>query len=100
MFKKWWVILIQGILLFILGIYIFNNPGEVLAGISLWIGILALLTGVMGIIGWLFGGKENRETGMLIWSIITALLGILILTNMLAAMKIITVIFGIWVLLM
>lgn len=98
MFKKWWVILIQGILLVVLGIYIFNNPGELLAGISLWIGILALITGVIGIIGWFIGGKENRETGMLLWSIITTLLGILVLTNLLTAMKIITVIFGIWVL--
>ena len=99
MFKKWWVILIQGILLFILGIFIFKNPAEVLAGISLWFGILILLTGIIGILGWLFGGKENRESGSLIWSAVTTLFGLLILMNLLAAMKVITVIFGIWVLL-
>lgn len=98
MFKKWWVILIQGILMFILGIFIFNNPAEVLAGVSLWFGILILLTGVTGLIGWIFAGKDNRETGTLIWSIISALIGMIVLMNLLAAMKVITVVFGFWVL--
>ena len=98
MFKKWWVILIQGILLFILGIIIFKNPVEVLTGISLWVGLLILLTGIMGIFGWIFGGKEGRESSSLIWSIISVIFSLFILFNLLAAMKAITIIFGIWVL--
>lgn len=99
MFKKWWVILIQGILMFILGIFIFKNPAEVLAGISLWFGIIILLTGITGVFGWIFGGKENRESSSLIWSLITVLFALFVLFNLLATMKVITVIFGIWVLL-
>lgn len=98
MFKKWWVILIQGILMVILGIIIFNNPEEALAGISLWLGILITLTGLTGILGWIFAGKEHRETGSLIWSIISLLVGLYTLMNLLAAMKAITIIFGVWVL--
>lgn len=98
MFKKWWVILIQGILMFILGIFIFNNPEEVLAGISLWFGILITLTGFTGIIGWIFGGKVHRESSSLIWSFISFLFGLFVLMNLFAAMKAITIIFGIWVL--
>lgn len=99
MFKKWWVVLIQGILMFILGIFIFKNPVEVLAGISLWFGIIILLTGITGIFGWIFGGKENRESSSLIWSILSVLFALFVLFNLLATMKVITVIFGIWVLL-
>ena len=99
MFKKWWVILIQGILLFILGIYIFKNPVEVLAGISLWFGILTVLTGVTGIFGWIFGGKDKRESVSLLWSIFSVLFGIFVLGNLLVTMKAVTIIFGIWVLL-
>ncbi|MBK8551616.1 MAG: DUF308 domain-containing protein [Ignavibacteria bacterium] len=99
MFKKWWVILIQGILMFILGIFIFNNPVEVLSGISLWFGLIILLTGILGIFGWIFAGKGQRETGSLIWSIISAVFGLIILMNLLAAMKAVTIIFGIWVIL-
>lgn len=98
MFKKWWVILIQGILMFILGIFIFKNPVEVLAGISLWFGIIILLTGITGIFGWIFGGKESRESSSLIWSIISVIFSLFVLFNLLVAMKAITIIFGIWVL--
>lgn len=99
MFEKWWVILIQGILMFILGIFIFNNPVEVLAGISLWFGIIILLTGITGVFGWIFGGKDGRDSGSLVWSILSVLFGLFVLFNLLAAMKAITIIFGIWVLL-
>lgn len=99
MFKKWWVLLIQGILMFLLGIFIFRNPAEVLAGISLWFGILILLTGITGIFGWLFGGKETRESSSLLWSIVSVLFGLFVLMNLLATMKAITILFGIWVIL-
>lgn len=98
MFKKWWVLLIQGIIMLILGIYILNNPVEMLAGISLWIGILILFTGILGIFGWIFAGKEHRDTGALIWSLLSVVFGLIILGNLLAAMKAVTVIFGIWIL--
>ncbi|MBK9331604.1 MAG: DUF308 domain-containing protein [Ignavibacteria bacterium] len=98
MLKKWWIILIQGILLFILGVLIFRNPVEVLTGISLWFGIILLVTGAIGLFGWLFSGSEDRDLWILIWSILTAVFGILLLSNILAAMKVITVIFGIWIL--
>lgn len=42
-----------------------KNPVEVLAGISLWFGLLILLTGITGIFGWLFGGKETRKSSSL-----------------------------------
>ncbi|MBK8380326.1 MAG: DUF308 domain-containing protein [Ignavibacteria bacterium] len=79
MFKKWWVLLIQGIIMLILGIYILNNPVEMLAGISLWIGILILFTGILGIFGWIFAGKEHRDTGALIWSLLSVVFGLIIL---------------------
>jgi uncharacterized membrane protein HdeD (DUF308 family) len=97
MLKKWWVIMIQGILLFILGIFTFNNPEEVLAGISLWFGIIILVTGIVGVFGWIFAGSGERDSGSLAWSLLSALFGIFILTNLLAAMKVVTIIFGIWV---
>ena len=57
MLKKWWMILLQGILMVILGIFIFKNPAEVLAGISLWFGIIILITGVIGIFAWFFSAR-------------------------------------------
>jgi uncharacterized membrane protein HdeD (DUF308 family) len=98
LFRKWWVVLLQGILLIILSIYIFQNPVEVLAGISLWFGLLVLAAGVLGIIGWLAADKPEREGVSLFWSILTAALGLLMLLHLLATMKTLTVIFGLWML--
>lgn len=98
MFKKWWVTLVQGILMFIIGIFILENPVNALAGASLWFGILIFVTGLAGICGWIFGGREEHEPAPLLWSIVCALFGLLILLNLLAAMKVITIIYGLWVL--
>lgn len=98
MLKKWWINLVQGVLLIILGIYVFANPAEALAGISLAFGILILIIGAAGILAWLFD-KDRRENGFLIWSILTALFGLLISMHLLIAVKIITIVYGVWVLL-
>jgi uncharacterized membrane protein HdeD (DUF308 family) len=55
------VVLLQGILLIILSIYIFQNPVEVLTGISLWFGLLVFAAGLLGIIAWLPADKPERE---------------------------------------
>jgi uncharacterized membrane protein HdeD (DUF308 family) len=99
LFRKWWVVLLQGILLIILSIYIFQNPVEVLAGISFWFGLVVLATGVLGIIGWLAADKSEREGMSLFWSILTAAFGLLMLLHLLVTMKTLTVIFGLWMLL-
>ena len=96
--RKSWVILLQGILLVILSIYIFNNPGVVLAGISLWFGLILMGAGLVGIVSWFVSDKQEREEMSLLWSVITVVLGLLLVFNLLAAMKILTIIFGLWIL--
>src|SRR5438876_2263210 len=98
LFRKWWVVLLQGILLIILSIYIFQNPVEVLAGISLWFGLVVLAAGVLGIIGWLAADRPEREGMAVLWSIVTAALGLLMLLHLLATMKALTVLCGLWML--
>ena len=89
------MLLLQGILLIILSIYIFQNPVAVLTGISLWFGLVVLATGLSGIIA----DKPEREGTSLFWSILTAALGLLMVLHLFATMKILTVIFGLWMLL-
>jgi len=98
LFRKWWVVLLQGILLIILSVYIFQNPVEVLAGISFWCGFLVLAAGILGIIAWLAADKPEREGMSLFWSILTAAFGLLMLLHLLVTMKTLTVIFGFWML--
>jgi uncharacterized membrane protein HdeD (DUF308 family) len=96
--KKWWVVLIQGILLIILSMFIFSNPAAVLAGISFWFGILVLFAGFAGIINWSVSTKEERESMSLLWSILTFIFGIVLLTHLVATMATLSMIFGWWVL--
>lgn len=97
-FRKWWVILIQGILLIILGFFIFNNPVAVLAGLSVWVGLLVLAAGVIGISSWLMAEKLERDGTSLAWSIVTVVVGILMIKNVIATMVTISVLFGLWML--
>src|SRR5207253_3923480 len=76
----------------------FSKPVELLAGISLWFGLLVLAAGVLGIIAWLAADKPEREGMSLFWSILTAAFGLLMLLHLLVTMKTLTVIFGLWML--
>ena len=98
LFRKWWVILLQGILLIIIGFFFFNNPVEVLAVISFWVGLLTLVMGIVGIVGHFTVPKDERENNSLLWSIATLLLGFLMVSKVGLTMKVITVLFGFWVL--
>jgi uncharacterized membrane protein HdeD (DUF308 family) len=97
LFNKWWVVLIQGILLIILSGFIFNNPAAVLAGISFWFGMIVLIAGLIGIINWAAGTKQERKNMSLLWNILTLIFGILLLTHMVATMATLSLIFGWWV---
>ncbi|HEY6506347.1 MAG TPA: DUF308 domain-containing protein [Chitinophagaceae bacterium] len=97
-FRKWWVILLQGILLIIISFIFFNNPVEVLTVISFWVGLLILTAGALGLIGYLLLGKEERENSVLWWSLATLVFGILSVSKLGLTMKVITVLFGIWIL--
>lgn len=97
--RKWWVILLQGILLIILSTVFFNNPVQVHAVLSLWVGWLTLIIGVLGVIGYFMMESGEKESSILWWSIISLILGFLMISKLGLTMKTITVIFGIWVLL-
>ncbi len=96
--RKWWVVLLQGVLLILLGFYIFQHPAMVLTSVSIWVGLFIFLSGVFGIFSAL-GTDGSEHRGMLIlWSVLTATFGFLLLTNVLVTMAILTMLFGIWML--
>lgn len=94
--RKWWVGLIQGVILIILSVYIFNNPLNALKGISIWIGILLFFTGIVGIISWLAADRDQKENSALLWSVLTIVFGIIMLLNLFTATKIVEILFGLW----
>ena len=94
--RPWWVAMIQGIALIIMSIYVLNNPLNALKGISVWIGVLIFFTGIVGIISWLFADRDARELGSLVWSLITIVLGVLMLMHLFATTRMIKILFGLW----
>jgi uncharacterized membrane protein HdeD (DUF308 family) len=94
--KKWWIILLQGILLVFLSIYVFNHPGATLIGLTFWLSLMIFFAGIAGIIGWLMSNKNQRETGNLLWSIVSAAFGFLLLMKIGFAMDLLTNLLGIW----
>jgi uncharacterized membrane protein HdeD (DUF308 family) len=92
--KKWWIILIQGLLMIALSIIIFNNPGTVLLTISLWLGIIVIIAGILGLASYFILGKDERDLSSLLWSMGTLIIGLLMVTKIVFTMKAITVMFG------
>jgi uncharacterized membrane protein HdeD (DUF308 family) len=96
--RKWWVLLVQGILLILVSIYIFQNPGVALAGLSIWFGVSVFMAGLLGIASAIAMDSKEREDFPLVWSILTAIFGLMILTHVLATMVFISIVFGVWML--
>jgi len=93
LFRKWWVILIQGILVIGLSLYVFSHPGIALASLALWLSILILISGVAGLLGWWLG---TRETLSLLWSIGSIVVGLVLLTKADFTIQLLSVLVGIW----
>ena len=96
--RKWWGVLIQGIVLIILSIYILNNPLNALKGISVWVGILIFLTGITGMMTWFASERNQRKNTALLWSILTIGFGIVMFLNLFSTTRIIAILFGLWML--
>lgn len=96
LFRKWWVILIQGVLLIVLSFYVFSHPGIALAGLSLWLSILILIGGIAGLAGWWLTSSQARETSSLLWSIGSIVLGLVLLIKTDFTMQLLSTLVGIW----
>jgi len=93
---KWWLILLQGLLLIVLGIVVYNHAGSTLIALVFWISVIILGAGIVGIVAWLIDTSRQREASTLIWGIISAVVGIIFLTRADVAMNLLTKLLGIW----
>ena len=89
----------QGILLVILSIYVFNNPEATLLMLTFYLSLLVLLAGLIGVLAWLAGTEERRDKLSLTWALVSLLFGILLLARMGFAMNLLTNLVGIWMIL-
>ena len=69
----WWLMLLRGVLLVILGIYALSQPGMTLLAMTQVLGVFVLVDGVLAVISSIMGWTESRS-----WTIARGVLGILL----------------------
>jgi uncharacterized membrane protein HdeD (DUF308 family) len=99
LFKKWWIILLQGVMLVALSIYMFSNPEATLLAVTYYLSLLVLIAGSMGVWGWLLASESERDIFSLLWSSLSTLFGILLLAKIGFAMDLLTKLVGTWMIL-
>ena len=93
-----WLELIEGILLILLGIYTLINPGNMIRGVTVVYGFLAVVTGISDIV---FYAKTDRYIGFgpnisLVSGILSILAGLMLLMYPNAGELVMTLLLPIW----
>ena len=95
--KNWWLVLIKGIILIILAFVIFRHPVGTLVGITFYMGIGLLLTGIALIIAAIAARNDMENWGWrLAEGILDALIGIMLLANPGITAAVIPFLIGFW----
>ena len=92
--------IISGVLLILVGVFCFANPGETFLALAFAIGIIMVMSSVIQGVAYVQGRGKNRSDNngwILTDAVITFLLGILILLNQIAADVAVPMVFGLWV---
>ena len=96
-FKNWWLVLIKGIILIILAFVVFRHPVGTLVGITFYIGMGLLLTGIVLIIAAVAARNDIENWGWrLAEGILDALIGIMLLANPGITAAVIPFLIGFW----
>lgn len=71
----WWVVLIQGFLSLLIGIYLFTNPASTVIAIVIAWGLLLFVGGIVNAVGGIFQEKDAEGWG---WRIFAGIVQILV----------------------
>ncbi len=72
-FRLWWLILLRGILLVVVGVYAISRPDMTLLAWTQVLGVFVLADGVLAVVAGIMGWTVSR-----VWTIVRGALGILI----------------------
>ena len=95
--KFWWLVLIKGIILIVLSFFVFGHPVSALLGLTLYIGISLLVTGVVLVIASIANSKNDADWG---WKLaeggIDIILSLILLSNPAVTASVFPFIVGFW----
>lgn len=92
--------IISGVLLVLAGVFCFANPGETFLSLAFILGFIMVINSIIQGIAYWWGrsGNQNDNNGWILTeAIITFILGLLVLSNQIAADVAIPMVFGMWV---
>ncbi len=96
-FKNWWVLAVNGLIALLLGILIISTPATTLIIIGKYFGLVILVGGLILLFTAFYNIKKEKSYGLiLIESVITIILGILILIYTRKTLEIFVILIGIW----
>ena len=96
-FKRWWLLLLNGILFLILGVISLAYPVTALFSVAVYIGVVALVAGIGSIVVALSNMRIRGWGWRLLEGVIDVIFGLLMLGNPLLSAAMIPVLIGIWV---
>lgn len=93
------LIIVSGIMLVLTGLFCFANPGETFLALAFILGVAMILSSVIQIISYWWGRSNRKDNNGWIFTeaIITLIMGILVLTELIAADAAVPMVFGMWV---
>lgn len=95
--KNWWIFLLMGIILLVLGIYIFGHPIDALVSLALYIGISLLVTGIFQVALSLSTRKTSENWGWrLAMGIIDILFALVLLSSPGITAAVLPFVVGFW----
>jgi uncharacterized membrane protein HdeD (DUF308 family) len=96
-FTNWYNMVFNGIIALLYGILALFIPSATLLTIITWFGIVILIVGVVGIIAAFNNRRNNRPFGTdLTWSIVTSIIGAVLIFYTQRSIEIFFIIIGIW----
>ena len=91
----WWVSSLIGILTLGVGVFLVIAPHETLSTITVIVGILLVVDGLLAVLGSIFGERESRGVLALV-GVLTVVAGLVLIKHPFETLVILTVIVGIW----
>jgi len=91
--------IISGLLMLLAGVWCFANPGASFLSLAFILGIVMIIAGLVGSINYFTEKNRNAESGWVIAeSILTFILGCIVLSNQIVVDAMVVIFFGMWLL--
>ena len=91
--------IISGIMLIMTSLFCYANPGETFLPLAFVLGCVMIITGIIQCVSYWWGreGRKDNNGWIFAEALITLILGILVITGLIAADAAIPMVFGMWV---